>query len=302
MNTLKKNSEEAKINYNNGGSGSLSFSGICVDDDDEAIEIEITKEFWNETIKEITDKCKKTVEECLRKANKTKDQIDNVIMIGGTSKIREVSDYVDTVFGKEKRVCGQGVQMQLAVATGACIEAYRKKAMMDAYKLKDDKEMEKFLKQVKEKIKYELKEVCPFPLGIGLYNEQKGHFVSNLIKASQKIPFEKTLTNLGTAKDKQDSAYFPIYQGEEEKQLEKNLITKFIIDNLPILPRGQVKFDLTFSYDSEGLVKVSATVAEPKGIKLDGKAECSFSFKGQDIFKDCRTSSCKCIFDPNRFK
>jgi len=79
--------------------------------------------------------------------------------------------------------------------------------------------------------------------------------------------------------------------------MENNLITKFVIENLPKLPEGEVEFELFFKYNRDGFVETSAKVIKPKGVRLTGNAYCSFSYRGGKTFEDHSTNSCRCEYN-----
>ena len=99
INKLKFNAEQSKIVYNTDGKGYCSLNGIYKDEDDETIEIKIPQELCDKIIKEIVNKCKETINKALKETNLKANDISQVIMIGGSCQIKEMSDTMKEMFG-----------------------------------------------------------------------------------------------------------------------------------------------------------------------------------------------------------
>jgi len=214
------------------------------------------------------------VEETLKRAGKTKEEIDNVIMIGGTSQIKEITNYIAQQFGSEKIIAGNIVDRQLAVATGACIEAFR--LVTKSLSKNDNAGLVEL---------YDISEVSPMPLGLRVMRNGR-ESISTLIKASQKIPFDASKT-YNNSVDNQRACSFSIYQGEEDVPLPENLITTFCITNIPELPMRDVEFKLDFNEVVVDVVAVDplSLSSEYSLFNIFSALNSSFSFLTLSFFQ-----------------
>jgi len=135
---LKAKAEQVKVAYNTHNHASCSLDEIY--NGDYSIEFDIEKQFWDDLINKVVCRCKESIFNGLKKANLTSKDITKVIMIGGTCQIPQISTLIEEIFGKNKLVHSESIGKQQAVASGACIEAYRIKNHGDYYILDDIKE------------------------------------------------------------------------------------------------------------------------------------------------------------------
>jgi len=250
---IKKNSEQCKINYNTNNKASCSLNSIC--DDDGIEEIELTKDEWDRIVKEIISRCEKAVLDTLKSVNLEMNDINKVIMIGGSCQIKEMSSAMEKLFGKEKIVNSEGVGKQQAVAMGACLEADR---------IANSKNM------------YSIEESSLIPIGIeASFNDES--FIYPLIKLDQQPPYEKTVP-IKTVLNHQKTFDIKLYKGESEKVKENNYITTFKLDNLPNKNAGEVEANLTVKYTG-GKLEVTGFVTTPKGYENSTKKTVSVEVK-----------------------
>ena len=266
MNKLKYACEQAKINMSTIGSASIAVSSLNTDI--EIDDIEIDKTFWENTLQGISVTCMKTVEGSLERAKLTKDDIDKVIMIGGSSRIKEVAKEVDKFFDGNKMVKNKKVEKQEAVTIGASILAHLLNIKTDSY---------------------EIDEVCPLSLGI----EVAGHKIQNLIEASTKVPFSGSYEFVNN--ENQKGCIFRIYEGNDEVAKEDNFISSFKIGNIPPMPFNSIHFNFSLEYDECGMVTACATIDRPTNLALDGSARCSFALGSNNMANDAQEISCNVV-------
>jgi len=174
----------------------------------------------------------KTMEPCrlaLKDANKKPSDIDEVILVGGSTRIPRVIEEVKKFFGKDPH---KGVNPDEVVAMGAAVQGGV---------LAGD---------VKDVL---LLDVTPLTLGI----ETLGSVLTKLIDRNTTIPTRKAQT-FSTAADNQTSVEIHVMQGEREMAGDNRTLGKFILDGLPPAPRGVPQIEVTFDIDANGIVNVSA--------------------------------------------
>jgi molecular chaperone DnaK len=174
----------------------------------------------------------KTVDPCnkaLKDAGLKKGEIDEVILVGGSTRIPKVQQLVKDLFGKEPH---KGVNPDEVVATGACIQG----AVLSG--------------DVKDVL---LLDVTPLTLGI----ETLGGVFTKMIPRNTTIPTKKTET-FSTAADNQPSVEVHVLQGEREMASHNRTLGRFHLDGIPPAPRGIPKIEVTFDIDANGILHVSA--------------------------------------------
>ena len=174
----------------------------------------------------------KTIEPCLnalKDAGLTAKDINEVILVGGMTRMPMVQETVQKIFGKEPH---KGVNPDEVVAIGAAIKAGV---------LQGD---------VKDVL---LLDVTPLSLGI----ETLGGVFTRLIKRNTTVPAKKSQV-FSTAEDNQSAVKIRVFQGEREMAADNKLLGKFNLMGIPPAPRGVPHIDVTFDIDANGIVNVSA--------------------------------------------
>ncbi|KAL7712688.1 Heat shock protein SSA4 [Entamoeba marina] len=216
------------------------------DDDDEEHEIMITREEFESANKVLFDKCFVCVESVLKSAQLSASQINEVVLVGGSTKIPKIQEMVHTFFHK---IPSKRIDPDKAVAIGAALQAA-------------------FVSNQNNEHRAVLQDVTSHSIGL----EVVGKKISCLIPRYTPLP-ARSVETYNTAYDLQEMAEFPIYEGEYKESRLCNLLDSFYIKNLPKLKKGVVKFRVVCVIDLNGMLTVSASVVEPAII--GGSAECA---------------------------
>ena len=249
---LKALCEKAKINLS-----SMEETTIDIDSLAEGVDFNITitrPEFENFCQVDF-DRCIPIVEKALKEAKMKKDDIDEVILVGGSTRIPKIQDLIKTFFKDEKKISKE-LHADEAVSIGAAIigaiAINFEEIALDRLTLID---------------------VTPLSLGLRLNNGE----MAVIIEKNSPIPCEKKET-FGTVKKKKKNVRVKIYQGEYKYADKNHFVGEILITDLPPLPKGKVQVTVIYRINLDGILNV--TVKENVGGKISDK---DFNMNNNDL-------------------
>ena len=230
MQRLKEAAEKAKIELSQVQQTQINLPFITATADGPLhLDETLSRSKFQEMTADLIERCRVAFEQALKDAGLTKNQVNHVILVGGSTRMPAVQDLVQSLTGKEPN---KTVNPDEVVAVGAAVQAGV---------LKGD---------VKDVL---LLDVTPLSLGI----ETKGGVMTKLIERNTTIPTRRTEV-FTTAEDNQPSVEINVLQGEREMASYNQSLGKFQLVDLPPAPRGVPQIEVTFDIDANGIVHVSA--------------------------------------------
>jgi molecular chaperone DnaK len=227
---LKEAAEKAKIELSQVQSTQINLPFITATADGPLhLDEQLTRAKFQDLTADLLERCRTPFEQAIKDAGLTKDQIDHVILVGGSTRMPAVAEMVNSLTGKEPN---KSVNPDEVVAIGAAVQAGVLKG------------------EVKDVL---LLDVTPLSLGI----ETKGGVMTKLIERNTTIPTRRTEV-FTTAEDMQPSVEIHVLQGEREMSQFNKTLGKFQLVDLPPAPRGMPQIEVTFDIDANGIVHVSA--------------------------------------------
>ncbi len=193
------------------------------------LQMNITRAKFEELIDPLVERCRKPVEQALKDAKLSPSAIDEIVLVGGSTRVPKVQEMVKKVFGKDPH---KGVNPDEVVAVGAAIQG--------SVLAGDRKDVL-------------LLDVTPLTLGI----ETEGGVLTPLVERNTTIPTEKKQI-FSTAADNQTAVTIQVFQGERKMAYDNRLLGKFDLTGLPPAPRGVPQIEVKFDIDQNGILNVTA--------------------------------------------
>ena len=247
---LKEAAEKAKCEISNTLQTDINLPFITADaSGPKHLNVNLTRATFEELTNDLFEKTREPVMNALKDAGLTANNIDEVILVGGSTRIPKVQAIVKEIFGKDPH---KGVNPDEVVALGAAIQGGVLAGDVTDVLLLD---------------------VTPLSLGI----ETLGNIFTRLIERNTTIPTKKSEI-FSTAADNQTSVEIHVLQGERDMAKDNRTIGRFHLDGIPPAPRGIPQIEVTFDIDANGILNVSAkdkATSKEQNIRIEASSGLS---------------------------
>ena len=247
---LKISCENVKKILSNNNSTSLNIINFYNNKD---LTETITREKFEEISQDLFDKLEIPLNNAMKDAKITKNEIEQIVLVGGSTRIPKIKRFLKNYFGSNC-IINDSINPDEAVAYGATIMAAK-------IIVKSDKILSGF----------NLFDITPLSLGIAVVNQSKdpdikkeGDLMSVIIKRASKIPYNNS-EKYETSRDNQTVVSIEIYEGEKKYVKYNHILGELFIKNIPPKPKGEVKIKVNFFIDVNGILTVTATELSDDG-------------------------------------
>jgi molecular chaperone DnaK len=262
---LKEASEKAKIELSGALETEVNLPFITADaSGPKHLQMKLSRSKFEQLIDDLVEKSIEPCRQALKDAGLSASEIDEVVLVGGSTRVPKIQESVKKFFGKEPN---KSVNPDEVVAVGAAIQG----GVLTG--------------QVKDLL---LLDVSPLSLGI----ETLGHVFTKLIERNTTIPTRKSQI-FSTAEDNQTTVEIHVLQGEREMAYDNRTLARFQLTGIPSAPRGVPQVEVAFDIDANGIVHVSAkdlATSKEQSIKITASSGLSES-EIQKMVKDAELNA-----------